>query len=630
MDAALTADGRRIITVTWDGRARLWDGATGRVLPGMEEHGGGVRHVGFSADGRLAESAGTDRTVRLWVSATGRRALAAPLVHDDPVWHAAFSPRGDRLATASWAPGGRGTVRIYDPVTGKLLSSIRRPYAWQATFSPDGGRTLTLVSREAWLDTLTGGKEGVSLRHPSLLRLGGFSPDGARVFTATHDMRARLWDARGWATTPLLAHGAPIWHAGFSADGRRFRTATEDGVVRTWPADFSGGPTRVMKHDSHAVRLALSPDGGRAVTGSHDRTARLWDLNSGQALAVLRHRGPVWSVTFSPDGRRVATSSVDGTARVWDGRTGRAVSELRHGLRERSGIMGPWVAFSADGRYVLTTGHAASGGPPCVVQVWEAETGRPVGPLLRHVLPVNTAEFSPDGQRVLTASLAGSFVWDRDKGSVLFELRQGDHPAQALATYSRDGGRIVTAGMDGNARVWDARTGRPVSPPLSHGGLVFSAAFSPAGDRVLTAGDDRMLRVWDAVTGEPAAPPLPHRSLVHSASFSDDGRFIVTGSQEGGRVWDAATGRLLTVPVLAGRGGGWGQAALSADNRRVVTADHDASVRVWDGVLAEGDGPAADLVLRARLVAGQRVAGAGLVPLRRGELQDAWAALRSD
>src|SRR5262249_4877014 len=72
--AALTANGRRVITMTEDGRAQLWDGTTGRMLAGMDEHRGQVRHVGFSPDGQLAVSAGEDRAVRLWNSATGGRA----------------------------------------------------------------------------------------------------------------------------------------------------------------------------------------------------------------------------------------------------------------------------------------------------------------------------------------------------------------------------------------------------------------------------------------------------------------------------------------------------------------------------------------------------------------------------
>jgi hypothetical protein len=116
--------------------------------------------------------------------------------------------------------------------------------------------------------------------------------------------------------------------------------------------------------------------------------------------------------------------------------------------------------------------------------------------------------------------------------------------------------------------------------------------------------------------------PLRHRGRVPDASFSADGRFVITGNHEGCRVWDAATGRLLMAPLLPGRGDGWGRAALTADNRRLVTLD-SAYVDVWDDVLAAAGGPAEELVSWARLVAGHRIDAGGLVPLEPAALRDA-------
>src|SRR5262249_23946886 len=77
----------------------------------------------------------------------------------------------------------------------------------------------------------------------------------------------------------------------------------------------------------------------------------------------------------------------------------------------------------------------------------------------------------------------------------------------APAEVRPDGSGLVRASADRTARVWDAATGQPVTPPLEHRGGVMSAAFSPDGRFVVTASADHTARVWDAATGQPVTPP---------------------------------------------------------------------------------------------------------------------------
>ena len=73
-------------------------------------------------------------------------------------------------------------------------------------------------------------------------------------------------------------------------------------------------------HTDGVSGASFSPDGARIVTGSFDRTAKVWDARDGTALLELKgHKGYVSGASFSPDGARIVTGSWDKTAKVWDG-----------------------------------------------------------------------------------------------------------------------------------------------------------------------------------------------------------------------------------------------------------------------------------------------------------------------
>ena len=232
---------------------------------------------------------------------------------------------------------------------------------------------------------------------------------------------------------------------------------------------------------------------------------------------------------------------------------------------------------------VLTNPELAHGHTPAAIAVFqEVRAGdRQLAVVSGHGDGVNAAAYSPDGTRIVTASIDKTArIWEARTGTPLVVL-SGHGDVVQSAAYSSDSTRIVTASTDKTARIWDARTGTPLVVLSGHGDVVHSAAYSPDGERIVTASRDKTARIWDARTGTLLVVLSGHGDVVHSAAYSPDGTRIVTASEDkSARIWDARTGTQLV--VLSGHGNAVHSAAYSPDGTRIVTASWDNTARIWD------------------------------------------------
>lgn len=209
-------------------------------------------------------------------------------------------------------------------------------------------------------------------------------------------------------------------------------------------------------------------------------------------------------------------------------------------------------------------------------------------PLRGHEGPVLSAEFSPDGSRVLTWSSDGTArLWNTTTGIELLTIL--GHERNVLgAAFNGDGSRILTWSSDGTARLWNAVTGKPVLPPLRHEDEVRGAAFNGDETRILTWSLGGTARLWDTATGEQVLV-LPHAGPVFGAAFNGNGTRILTWSGDStARLWDTATGELVLVlrhaePVLG--------AAFNGDGTRILTWSGDGTAQLWGAANGEQIGP---------------------------------------
>jgi hypothetical protein len=175
------------------------------------------------------------------------------------------------------------------------------------------------------------------LCHPELLNLKGhgdrvwsaaFSPDGARIVTASDDQTAKVWDAKtGVELLTIKGHTGPLTAASFSPDGLRIMTASLDRSAKIWNAK-SGSPILAFGgygYTNLVYSATFSPDGSRIVTASSLNSGTVWDAKAGAEILGLKGASPLIKTASSPDGSRIVTTSYERTAKLWDANTGVAL-----------------------------------------------------------------------------------------------------------------------------------------------------------------------------------------------------------------------------------------------------------------------------------------------------------------
>jgi len=275
-------------------------------------------------------------------------------------------------------------------------------------------------------------------------------------------------------------------------------------------------------HQDVVYHAAFSPDGARILTASWDKTARVWEANSGKLIISLAHQGAVNAASFSPDGTQILTASADKTAKLWEAASGKLIASFAHQDSVNA------AAFSPDGTRILTAGADKT------AKLWDANSGKLIASFA-HQGSVNAAEFNSDGTRILTASADKTAkLWEAASAKLIATfVHQG---IVYYGTFSPDGARVLTASADKSAKLWEAASGKLIAS-FAHEDGVYEAAFSPDGTRVLTASADKSAKLWEAASSKLIAS-FDHQDGVYHAAFSSDGERILTAS------WDQALGAI--------------------------------------------------------------------------------------
>jgi WD40 repeat protein len=510
---SFSKDGSEIASGSDDGTIKIWDVQTGKLLKTMIGHLDHVNSVDFSNDGKFLVSGSKDNTVRVW-DVDYEKCKKVFLSHNGPVNTVSFSNDGNRIASGS----SDSTIKIWDAINYRLLWTFNahadkiKALAFSPTdrFLLSGGAdaAINLWDLDSTVCCLNSKWTASYKKHIAPVTAVAFSPFNNEFTSCSKDQSIIIWNLLTGKPRIINkeCHTAKVNSVSFKQDGLKLFSAGDDGSIKIWNTQLS--ETNVVPNllnslvgnNSSITTIAYSPKDDIIISGSADKTMKVWNASSGNLLHSLPdyHSDYITSIVFSKDGTKFASTSLDRTVNIWNVPDIRTANPPKTIIRHFEGIT--CSAFSPDGKNIVT------GSWDNKIKIWNIETGDSILTLNKHSDGITCLIFNPYGDKIISGGWDKIIrVWDALDGS-LIRMIEGHTDGITSITMIPNSNILVSASKDGTIRFTNIDNGINVFR-INYDviGYPQSISFSRDGKKMAVGGwGNNNLRIY----------PLPRQILM--------------------------------------------------------------------------------------------------------------------
>jgi WD40 repeat protein len=490
---AVSPDGQWIASVTAENTVKLWNPLDGKPGPVLTGHSAAVTSLQFTPDGSRLVSGSLDKTVRVWNIEDGT--LAVRIDTPVPINALTLPADGTQVVTGGpdnfirhWSLPKSLSQPMPDipPTTNVLAVSPNREFLAMA----NAAGTVRIIEFQS------GNLINTWQAHAAAVSDMAFSTSGFLLATASADKTVRVWSfATGEELAVFRGGLTDVRSVAFSPDSKQLVAGSADGKMTVWNVDAPAVRPFETTDETPVVVQAISAEGKLVATNGslNGRPAiHLHDVATGKPLrTLLGHLDAVTALAFNTNATRLVSGSADKTVRVWN-LTENKFPEIAK-FTGHAGVVSA-VTFNAGTTQVLSSAADKT------LKLWLiADPSMPVD-FAGHTAAVIGSTLTPDGKFAISASADKTIrIWNTVDGK---QLRAITDPAVVTSmSVSRDDTKIAVAGADFAVRLYNQADGKLLATLSGHTAAVRSLAFSADNTRLVSAGSDDSSIVWNVVDG---------------------------------------------------------------------------------------------------------------------------------
>ena len=299
-------------------------------------------------------------------------------------------------------------------------------------------------------------------------------------------------------------------------------------------------------HTSSIHSVTITPDGKNIISGSWDKTIKIWDIKSSECIRTLYgHTGSVNSIVVTPDGKTIISGSNDETIRLWDIKSGECLNTFEG---HTSYICS--LTITPNREIII------SGSSDLSIKLWDIKSGECLN-TFKDYSCVHSLAITPDGKTIISGYDCGSIkLWDIKNGECIKTLKaynEGYTPLTKINSIvvTPNGKTIISGSHDETIRLWDIKSGECLNTlktyrPKGFTSYIYSVAVTPDGKNIISGSNDQTIKIWDINSGECINSLKGHTSQIFSVVVTPNGKSIISGCQDKTiKIWDIKSGNCI-------------------------------------------------------------------------------------